>query len=414
LILFDLEHRKRVRKRPEEILKAQMLHWVTALSLICLGQSRLCAQAASDSGQKADTSQSWTATSEQRSLSGDSNPVRTVQSHTERDGRKVDRQEVERLGPDGRYEPYADTEREEVRIDANTVRTVQRSFARGPDGQKTLVQVTEEESRALSDGQQRLVRSTSSPDVNGRLRTVQRELQETRQSSPGVQVTKTTVMTSNIDGNLAPSVQIEERRTKKDNHSLEFHKSTLLPNGNGGWQVSEVREGVVTEGNDKSRTKDERWLQPRPDGTLMLVGRTISKETGNGSAEQRETVEEYSTNVAGGFGDGSLQLNRRVTTVRRVRADGQKTTQEQVEQTNPADPSEPLRLTQKTIDTMRLKPGGSSSEIRTIESLNANGDLGVVWVDTSNVQSAPAVQVDMTKGSMAPAVNVDTKTAKPK
>jgi hypothetical protein len=414
LILFDLESRKRVRKRPEEILKAQMLHWVTALSLICLGQSRLCAQAASDSGQKADTSQSWTATSEQRSLSGDSNPVRTVQSHTERDGRKVDRQEVERLGPDGRYEPYADTEREEVRIDANTVRTVQRSFARGPDGQKTLVQVTEEESRALSDGQQRLVRSTSSPDVNGRLRTVQRELQETRQSSPGVQVTKTTIMTSNIDGNLAPSVQIEERRTKKDNHSLEFHKSTLLPNGNGGWQVSEVREGVVTEGNDKSRTKDERWLQPRPDGTLMLVGRTISKETGNGSAEQRETVEEYSTNVAGGFGDGSLQLNRRVTTVRRVRADGQKTTQEQVEQTNPADPSEPLRLTQKTIDTVRLKPGGSSSEIRTIESLNANGDLGVVWVDTSNVQSAPAVQVDMTKGSMAPAVNVDTKTAKPK
>jgi hypothetical protein len=403
-----------VRKRPEEILKAQMLHWVTALSLICLGQSRLCAQAASDSGQKAETSQSWTATSEQRSLSGDSNPVRTVQSHTERDGRKVDRQEVERLGPDGRYEPYADTEREEVRIDANTVRTVQRSFARGPDGQKTLVQVTEEESRALPDGQQRLVRSTSSPDVNGRLRTVQRELQETRQSSPGVQVTKTTIMTSNVDGNLAPSVQIEERRTKKDNHNLEFHKSTLLPNGNGGWQVSEVREGVVTEENDKSRTKDERRLQPGPDGTLMLVGRTISKETGNGSAEQRETVEEYSTNVAGGFGDGSLQLNRRVTTVRRVRADGQKTTQEQVEQTNPADPSEPLRLTQKRIDTMRLKPGGSSSENRTIESLNANGDLEVVWVDTSNVQTAPAVQVDMTKGSMAPAVNVDTKTAKPK
>jgi hypothetical protein len=395
-------------------LKAQMLHWITALSLVCLGQSRLCAQAASDSGQKADTNQSWTATSEQRSVSGDSNPIKIVVSHTERDGRTVEKRKVERLGADNRYEPYADTEKEEVRIDANTVRTVQRTFARGPDGQKTLVQVMEEERRTLPDGQQRLVRSTSSPDVNGRLQTVQRELQETRQSSPGVQVTKTTVMTSNIDGNLAPSVQIEERQIKKDNHTLEVHKSTLLPNGNGGWQVSEVREAVVTEANDKSRTEDERLLQPGPDGTLMVVGRKISKETGNGSAEQRETVEEYSTNVAGGFGDGSLQLNRRVTTVHRVRADGQETTQEQVEQTNPADPSEPPRLTQETIDTVRHKPGGSKSETRTIESLNANGDLGVVWVDTRNVQTGPAVQVDMTKGSTSPAVNVDTKTAKPK
>jgi len=395
-------------------LKAQMLHWITALSLVCLGQSRLCAQAASDSGQKADRNQSWTATSEQRSVSGDSNPIKIVVSHTERDGRTVEKRKVERLGADNRYEPYADTEKEEVRIDANTVRTVQRTFARGPDGQKTLVQVMEEERRTLPDGQQRLVRSTSSPDVNGRLQTVQRELQETRQSSPGVQVTKTTVMTSNIDGNLAPSVQIEERQIKKDNHTLEVHNSTLLPNGNGGWQVSEVREAVVTEANDKSRTKDERLLQPGPDGTLMVVGRKISKETGNGSAEQRGTVEEYSPNVPGGFGDGSLQLNRRVTTVHRVRADGQETTQEQVEQTNPADPSEPPRLTQETIDTVRHKPGGSKSETRTIESLNANGDLGVVWVDTRNVQKGPAVQVDMTKGSTSPAVNVDTKTAKPK
>ena len=389
-----------------------MLHWLTALSLLCLAQGPLGAQTTSDSGQKTDN-QSWTATGEQRSPAGYSNPIRTVNSHTVRDGRTVDKQQLQRLGPDGRYEPYVDTEKEEVHVDANTLRKVQRTYSRGLDGQKILVQVTEEETKTLPDGQQRLLRSTSNPDTNGRLKVVQQELQQTRQASPGVQVTKTTVMTSDMDGNLAPTKQIEQRQTKKDSHTLEFHASTLVPDGNGGWQVSEVREGVVTEADDKSRTKDERLLQPDANGTLMLVGRTISKETGNNSGEQRQTVEDYSTNVPGGSGDGSLQLNQRTTKVRRDRG-GKQVTEQQVEQTNPADPSQPLRLTQKTIDIVSPKPGGNRSETRTVESLNVNGDLGVVWVDTSNVQTAPAVQVDMTKGSTGSPVKVDTKTPPPK
>lgn len=390
-----------------------MLHWLTALSLLCLAQGPLGAQTTSESGQKTDTDQSSTATSEQRSPAGYSNPIRTVNSHTVRDGRTVDKQQLQRLGPDGRYEPYVDTEKEEVHVDAYTVRTVERTFARGLDGQKVLVQVTEAETKTLPDGQQRRVRSTSNPDTNGRLQIVQQEIQQTRQTSPGVQVTKTTVMTSNMDRNLAPTKQVEERQTKKDSHTLEFHTSTLVPDGNGGWQVSEVREGVVTEADDKSRTKDERLLQPDANGTLTLVGRTISKETGNNSAQRRQTVEDYSTNVPGGFGDGSLKLNQRTTTVRRDRG-GKQVTEQQVEQTNPADPGQPPRLTQKSIDIVSPKPGGSRSETRTVESLNVNGDLGVVWVDTSSFQTAPAVQVDMTKGSTGSPVKVDTKTPPPK
>jgi hypothetical protein len=395
----------------EEILQTRMVHWVTVLSLLCLGQSRLFAQGASDSPAKTGSDQSQTAVHER--LSPASDPTRTRESRSQRDNRTVEKTQVERLGPDGRYEPYLDSEKETVQVDANTVRIVQRTFGRGPDGQKALMQIQEQETRTLPDGQKRVARTTSSPDVNGRIQIVEQELQQTRQTSPGVQVTKTTVMTRNVDGNLAPTVETEERQTKKDNHRLEFHKSTLVPDGNGGWQVSEVREGLVSEGNDKTQTTDERVLQADANGTLTLVGRKITKASENGPTERRQTEEDYSPNVPGGFGDGGLRLNQRVTKVQRVRGDGQQVTETQVEQINPAAPSEPPRLTEKSTDIVHPGASGTQSETYTIESLNPNGGLGVVWVDTSTVKTAPGVQVDMKKGN-TPAVNVDTKSTQPK
>src|ERR1700758_1378204 len=268
-----------------------MLRRLTVLSLLGLCQPHLHAQAASDSGQKTDTDQSWTATSEQHAPSTNLNPIRTVESHTQRDHRTLDNQSLQRLGPDGRYEPYLDTEAEIIHVDATTVRTIERTFGRGPDGQKALVQLTEQETRSLPGGEQRVVRSTSNPDVNGRFHLVQRELQETRQSSTGTKETKTTIMSPNVDGSLVPTTRIEERTTRTGDHKFESRKSTLVPDANGAWQVSEVREGVVTEGSDKTRTKDERVLRPGSDGKLALVERTVSKEVENAPGEQRQTVE---------------------------------------------------------------------------------------------------------------------------
>src|SRR5579864_5104274 len=136
------------------------------LFTFCAGQALGWAQSADSSGGQSDTNQSWNATSDQHSPSGDSNPIRTVESHKEENGRTVDKQSLERLGSGGHYEPYRDTERESVQVDAATVRTVERTFGRGPDGQKTLVQVREEETRSLPGGEQKVVRTVSNPDAN--------------------------------------------------------------------------------------------------------------------------------------------------------------------------------------------------------------------------------------------------------
>src|SRR3954449_13096577 len=69
--------------------------------------------------------QPWSASSQQNSPNGNINPTRTMSSHTETGDRTSDSTSVERIGPDGRYIPYSDTEAETVRINETTSRTIE-------------------------------------------------------------------------------------------------------------------------------------------------------------------------------------------------------------------------------------------------------------------------------------------------
>ena len=117
---------------------------------------------------------------------------------------------------------------------------------------------------------------------------MQREIQDTKQINPSVQQTKSTILTASPNGGLAASLETTERQTKTSDHTVEFRKSTLLPDSNGNWQLSEVREGTVKD-DGKDRVKEERVLQPGTDGNLSVVERTVSKESQNAAGEKRDT-----------------------------------------------------------------------------------------------------------------------------
>jgi hypothetical protein len=366
------------------------------LILLLLWLTAPCARAQTQGGSDPSagaTNQSWTATTRQQ-LPSSLNPSRASETHTDAGGRTVDNQSIETMGMDGRYVPYQDLQKETVKVDANTVRTVERAFARDSDGRKTLVQVTEEEKRTLPGGEVKIVRTTSNPDANGGLQVVQREVQDTRQISPNVQETKTTFLTSSTNGGLAASMQTTERNTKSSDHTVEFRKSTLLPDLNGGWQVGEIREGTVKD-DGKDRTKEERVLRPGADGNLSVVERTVSKESENATGEKRGTVETYSNNLPGTPVDGSLRLNQRVTTVHRKDEDGAQSTVKEMEQRNPGQPSDSPRVTEQAIDIVQPGLNGTTRQTQTLRSLDSTGGLGVVSVDTRKQDNAPAIQVDI-------------------
>lgn len=345
---------------------------------------------AQSSDTPGDTNQSWKDTSESRGAGA--NPTRTVESHTQSGNRTVDNQSIQRLGPDGSFEPYQDIEKTTVKVDSTTTRTITRQYGRDADGAKTLVQVTEEETHMRPGGDSYAVRSTSSPDANGALQVVEREIAETRKTGKDEEETKTTVMLPSPDGGLAPAMMVQEHSKKGANDLLQAQKTTLLPDGNGNWQVSEVKQSTTRkDGND--RTTDERVSRPDADGKLGEVSRTVSKESGSG-ANQRDTVETYSVDVPGSAPDGRLHIVERATTVRSTSSSGQQNTRHQVERPDPGDPGAGLKVSIVSTDTVR--PGSSGvRSTQTIQMRDANGSLGIVSVDTSNSDNTHAVQVQI-------------------
>lgn len=362
----------------------------TTSTFFCLGVlfafSPICqAQSSSDN-------QSWSASSQQQSPEGNINPTRTTQTHTEVNGRSVDKTTVERLGLDGRYVLYSETEKESVRVSDTTVRNIERSFAPGSDGNRTLIEEKQEESRHLPGGEQKITRTNSLPDADGRLQVGRREVEDSKEVTPGVRVTNATVFTPDVNGNLSPAVQTEQRETKSSDGAVQSTKSTSLADGNGGWKLAEVRESTTRQDGSATST-EQRTLRPDVNGHLSLAERTVEKQT-QASGEKRDTTETYSTNVPGQAGDDSLQLVQRATTVQRANSSGGQSTTSQVERTNPGDPGTGLQVTQQAIDIVRPGLSGGANETRTVLAPDANGSLGAVWVDMGKTGNPAAVQVD--------------------
>jgi hypothetical protein len=330
----------------------------------------------------------WAQTSD--SQSGNVNPTRTIERHTQSGNRTLDKQSLQRRGADGQFEAYQDNEKETVQLDATSVRTITRTFGRDANGAKTLVQVTEEEKHTLPGGDSNVVRTISNPDGNGKFQLIQREIKETKRTSADVEETKTTMMLPSANGDLAPAMKVQERRRRGANDTVESQKTTLLPDGAGNWQVTEIRRASAT----KDESTEERISRRDPEGNLAEVSRTVSNEAENASGEKRNTVETYSVNVPGSVSDGSLHLVERATTVQRISSTGQQSTEQQVEQPSPGDPGSSLRVTILTTDTVRPRPSGAQAT-RTVQERDVNGDLGVVLVDTTKSDNVHAIQVQI-------------------
>lgn len=369
------------------MLRARNLPTLALLFAFIAAGRMACAQQTTENSN-------WTSSNEQRDPNGALNPLRTREVHSEADGRTVDRQSLEVVGPDGQYVPYRDTETETVHVDPTTVRTIQRTYGHGPDGQRTLVEVLQEDTRTLSGGAQHVVRTLSSPDANGNLQVARRELQDSKEVSTGVRDTKTTVLTPDVNGGFTASMRTEERQTQASDGTIQFKKSTLLSDGNGSWQIGEVREGTRKMEGGQERSKDERVSRLDANGNLAVVERTISRSADAAPGEKRQTVDTYSLDVPGASSDGSLKLVQRQTTVVRNSAAGGESTTRQVEQVNPASPSDGVRLTNQTIDIVRPDSSGSAREQRTVVNVGPGGSQNAVWVDLGKTSNPAAIKVD--------------------
>jgi hypothetical protein len=355
----------------------QTLLYSAACTFFCFGQV-VCAQAPNTQASK---------TTEFRA--DNVSPSRTTESHTTIGNRRVDSQLVERVSPDGEYQPYSDTETETLEVNPTTTRVVVRTYAWDADRRKSLVKLTEEESHGTMNGDSHLVRTTSNADANGNLQAALREVADTKNTSPTTQEVQTTTFTADGAGGFTPSLQTRELQTHGTDQSAEVKTTTLRPDGNGNWTI--IRTGQRTIKQDgKTQITDERLSSTDVNGNPSEISRTVSKETDNAAGEQVKTVETYSDDAAGASRDGDLHLVRRETSVQRDNS-GEKTTEQLIEEPDPGNPSTGLRATSKITEVVQSGPVGKQGT-QTFQVRDANGTFNIVAVKTRTIDLAPTAQ----------------------
>jgi hypothetical protein len=336
------------------------------------------------------TNNSWTATTDNNLT-----PTRVIESHSQNGNRTLDTRSVEIRGSDGHFDPYQNIETETLQIDASTIRTTTRTFGRDANGMKTLVQVTEEDRHTSSAGDSSVLRITYNPDLNGTLQTVQREIVETKKIGTDVEETKATVMLPNPNGGLAPVMKTDETRKLGANGTVELRKATLLADGAGNWQLSEIRQTAIRQDANNRSTEERIFRRQGEEGKLAEVSHTVSKDSENASGEKRQVVESYSVDLPGTTQDGNLHLVERTTTSQRSSQTGEKIRQKQVEQPNPGDPNSGLRVSVLMDDRMQPVLSGEQAT-QTIRMRDYNGNFGVVSIDMTKSDKLPTIQVQQT------------------
>jgi hypothetical protein len=341
--------------------------------VLCAG---VCMAARAQDSQS-NKDESWTTTSESKTESN--NPARTMESHSKSGNRSVDKQRIEVLGTDGHYQPASDTETETIKVNDSTTRTVVRTYRWDGDGRRQLSEVTEEDARTTGGGDRQVTRTTSDLDVNGNLQVMQREVENTVKSGPDTQETKATVQRADGNGGFSTLRQTHEIEKRNADKSVEVKKTMLIPDGNGGWQVGEVKEQTIKE-DGKKRTTEERVSRPDVNGKLSELSRTVGQETETAAGEKSSTVDSYSTQLPGTAGNGSLQLNRRVTTIQKKDASGEKAEQ-QIEEPNLGTPSNGLQTRAKSKYVVQYAATGTQ-KTKTTEVPNSAGNFATVSGDT--------------------------------
>jgi hypothetical protein len=357
-------------------------------AVFCVG-SAVCVRG--QSAQPTGGDESWTKTTEVAPQYA--NPARTTESHTKSGNRTVDKQRTEVRGVNGGYQPASETETETVQVDGATTRTVVRSYTWDANGQRILAGVSELESRATAAGV-RTESKFSATDGNGNFQVIRREVANTKTVSPGVEETKSTVFQRDSYGGFSQAEQTQEVKTQSGDDSVAVKKTTLMPDGNGGWKVGSVMEKSTRVGGavGKDRTTEERMSRPDLNGRLQEHSRTIAKEGETASGEKTSTVERYS-DFAPAYTDGGMHLNGRVTTIQKKNSDGE-ITEQQIEQPSGGNPSDGAKVSGRTKYVVKYAAPGSqqaAQETKTFEARDANGTFHVVSTETQK-STQPAKQ----------------------
>jgi hypothetical protein len=131
----------------------------------------------------------------------------------------------------------------------------------------------------------------------------------------------------------------------------------------------DARATAMQEASAFERREEQTMRRRDLNGTVAVIERTVTHRSRNKDEEQ-VVVETYSPSLEA----GRLALSRRIRTVTTFSGSGSYSVEE-VEARNPAALSDPMRIVQRIVTTVRTQGPSSSVTDRQVFELDVNGRL---------------------------------------
>jgi hypothetical protein len=180
---------------------------------------------------------------------------------------------------------------------------------------------------------------------------------------------------------ITSEAAVAQPRSEAPAPGLIRHETTVLVRDiNGGWRSIEVRRGEARTG--PSERVEEETIQRRDlNGGLAVTERNVTSRSRTNGQEQAviETYTPYSDGIS------SLALSQRVQRTTTATADGGRYTVEEVETRSRVAPTEPMRVTDRTLTTVRPAGAGRWVSERQVFKRDLNGQMRLVVNETEDL-----------------------------
>ena len=308
-------------------------------------------------------------------VAGDFLPSRSVETRRDSGAREVVTETIEMPDPDGKLRPTGETTTETIRTPPNAVQTRRDVFGFGAPGQRMLLETTRSEQEVLRDGTTRTVHNTLAPDVNGRLSLTFRQIEQTQSTSLDVKQTGTAVFRPGLDEAVRESERIQQTERQVTPDLIRSDSTLFVRDVNGRFQPAETRSQEVRTTGPSDYVEEETIRRLDVNGKLALSERNSTRRF-EANGQHQMVMETFSGNLSGlVLSDNRLELSQRVRRTTTSDADGGGRTVEEVEARVPGSPNEPLRIVQRTVETIRkVNPEHWETE-RHVYLLDVNGQL---------------------------------------
>jgi hypothetical protein len=291
---------------------------------------------------------------------------------------------IEARGADGRLRPTAQTVTETIVLSSDVTQARQATYNVDPGGQRRLVESKQIDTQKLPGGGTRSVESTFVPDGNGRLSLSSREVQESKSAGANATQTDTTVFTPDINAGLRESERVQEIERKASATLTQTETTRSILDGNGRWQIAESRTHEVRTNSPTERIEEESVRRATGNGVMDVVERKVTRHS-TSDTQDLQVIETYSHNISGLLRrtDNRLDLERRERVTTTKGPNGARETVREIEGRSPVAPSDPLRVIERTVETVARVGNQWQTERRTY-GLDGNGRLVLIRTETEN------------------------------